>query len=225
MPWLLRDWSGTAGDFHSLDLPGERAVWVCRPVAPVLVLGSGQPAVDVDHEAARAAGVEVVRRRSGGGVVWVHPDDTLWVDLTIGRDDPLWREDVSSSMLWLGESLVEAVAALGLTGTTVHRGPFDPGPWGRTVCFAGAAPGEVMRGDAKVAGLSQRRGRRGARFQCLVHRRWHPDAWVGFLRDPAAREAARRLPIAEVEASADALAGALWATVGARWGKEGQKVD
>jgi lipoate-protein ligase A len=200
-----------------MDLPGERAVWVCRPSAPALVLGSGQSAldVDVDVDAARSAGVEVVRRRSGGGLVWVHPEDTLWLDVTIGRDDPWWSDDVSSSMLWLGESLSDALDAVGFIGATAHRGPFEPGPIGRSVCFAGVAPGEVVRNGAKVVGLSQRRGRWGARFQCLVHRRWRPDSWAGFLRDPALRDAVGALAVTEVATSVDALAGALWGVVGA----------
>lgn len=215
LPWLLRDWSGTAGDFHDMDLPGGRAVWVCRPSAPALVLGSGQSALDIDVDAARSAGVEVVRRRSGGGLVWVHPEDTLWLDVTIGRDDPLWSDDVSSSMLWLGESLSDALGTADFIGATAHRGPFDPGAIGRSVCFAGVAPGEVVRNGAKVVGLSQRRGRWGARFQCLVHRRWRPDSWAGFLRDPAVRDSVGALAVADVATSVDALAGALWGILGA----------
>lgn len=223
-PWLLRDWSGTAGAFHDLDLPAGRAVWVCRPSAPALVLGSGQSDTDVDLVGARAAGVEVVRRRTGGGAVWVHPEDTLWLDVIIGRDDPWWTDDVSTSMVWLGDLWVDALAACGFTGATVHRGPFEPGAFGPTVCFAGTAPGEVLREGAKVVGLSQRRGRWGARIQCLVHRRWRPDAWVGLLRDPAARAAVDALAVVEADLSVDALAGALWGVLGRKTATGGSEV-
>ena len=37
--------------------------------------------------------------------------------------------------------------------------------------------GEVLVDDAKLVGLSQRRTRDGARFQCVLHRRWQPDRW------------------------------------------------
>jgi len=47
--------------------------------------------------------------------------------------------------------------------------------WSSDVCFAGAGPGEVMVGDAKLVGISQRRTRDAARFQSMVHLRWRPD--------------------------------------------------
>jgi hypothetical protein len=40
------------------------------------------------------------------------------------------------------------------------------------VCFAGLAAGEVIVDGAKVVGISQRRTRAGARFQCSVPLRW-----------------------------------------------------
>jgi len=43
------------------------------------------------------------------------------------------------------------------------------------VCFAGLGSGEVSVGDRKIVGMSQRRTRDWARFQCLVHRRFEPD--------------------------------------------------
>lgn len=213
-PWPFHTWSGAAGDFHELDLPSGRGMWVCRPTAPALVLGSAQVAEDVDERAARAAGIDIVRRRTGGGAVWVHPEDTLWVDVTIGRDDSLWQDDVSLSMLWLGRCFVEAMDRLGYGGATLNERSFDPGRWGATVCFAGAAPGEVFRDGAKVVGLSQRRGRRGARFQCLAYRRWRPAEWASVLRDSAARQAAEALEVAEIDVDVEALAGALHEVLG-----------
>ena len=39
-----------------------------------------------------------------------------------------------------------------------------------------------MLGDgAKLVGISQRRSRAGARFQCAVHTRWSPATLVGLL--------------------------------------------
>jgi hypothetical protein len=41
-------------------------------------------------------------------------------------------------------------------------------PWTPMVCFAGLGPGEVTVDGAKVVGISQRRTRVGALFQCAV---------------------------------------------------------
>jgi hypothetical protein len=42
----------------------------------------------------------------------------------------------------------------------------------------------VTIGGAKAVGISQRRTRAGARFQCAVHRRWDPAAVVAPLAEP-----------------------------------------
>ena len=46
------------------------------------------------------------------------------------------------------------------------------------VCFAGIGPGEVLVGGRKVVGISQRRNRGGARFQCAALLRWRPGEMV-----------------------------------------------
>ena len=57
----------------------------------------------------------------------------------------------------------------------VHRGRLQQTQWSADVCFAGTGPGEVLVGDAKLVGISQRRTREAARFQTMVHLRWRPD--------------------------------------------------
>lgn len=196
--WETREWSGSAADFHALDLPGERMVWWCRPTARSIILGSSQDADIVDVGAATADGVEVVRRRSGGGLVCIDPDTTVWVDITIPRDDPMWHDDVTRSMVWLGAAWQTLLAPW--VSAEVYEGPFAPGEWGRRLCFAGTAPGEVLvPGAGKAVGISQRRGRWGARFQCLLHRTWDPRAWAPYLGDGADRAALLATEIAAIE--------------------------
>lgn len=205
--WQCHEWHGTAADFHSLDPPAERAVWWCRVESPAVILGSSQAADSVSMQRASGLGLDVVRRRSGGGVVFVHPDDSVWIDVTIPRDDPLWVDDVAASMLWLGEVFVDALSQW--VTTVVHRGAFDAGDSGREVCFASTSPGEVFAGDAKVVGISQRRTREGARFQCVVYRRWQPDQWAPCLVSATAQEAARSVRVATVPAGADEIVSAV----------------
>lgn len=54
----------TAGDFHArtVPVPASREIWRHDITTPALVLGSTQDRSDVDIEACRRAGVEVVRR-------------------------------------------------------------------------------------------------------------------------------------------------------------------
>lgn len=192
--------TGTAAALHARPLePDSATVERLVVTAPTLVLGSTQPETHVDHGATEDAGVAVARRRSGGGAVLLEPERHVWVDLTIGRADPRWRDDVAAAFGWVGEAWVAALDAVGVDGTTVHRGPLRSSRWSRTLCFAGIGPGEVLAPDGrKLVGLSQRRTRDAARFQCLVLLEWEPQALVALLAlDDAARaEAATALAAA-----------------------------
>lgn len=163
---------------------GRRHVWVLEATAPAIVLGSTQSDDVVDGRAAAAAGVEVVRRRSGGGAVWVAPDDPIWVDVVVPRDDPQWSDDVGRAFLPVGRAWSSALAVVGIDGTSVHDGAMVRTAWSDLVCFSGTGPGEVMLGGRKVVGISQRRSRAGARFQCAIPRWWDPAPLRTVLRDP-----------------------------------------
>ena len=157
-----------------------------RPDSCALVLGSGQRSDVVDVSAARKMDLPVLRRRSGGGAVLVRPTDLLWVDVLVPRSDPLWHPDVGRAFEWLGRAWQQALAACGVVGE-VHTGPYEPGPWGSLVCFAGRGPGEVSVDGAKVLGLSQRRNSACARFQSGLLRRWVPEALAGLFAMPASK--------------------------------------
>ena len=165
---------GSAATFHGRDVPepAARAVWVHDVDRAALVLGSSQRDDVVDVEAARRAGVEVVRRRSGGGAVLLIPGDVVWLDVIVPAGDPLWEPDVGRSMWWLGDMW----GALLGGATEVHRGPLLANAWSTLVCFAGLGAGEVSRAGRKLVGISQRRTRSAARFQCAVHRHFDPVA-------------------------------------------------
>lgn len=66
MEWGRHDWTGTAADFHAMDLPAERALWWCQVHDPTVILGSTQTIDDVDQKNAVESGLLVSRRRSGG---------------------------------------------------------------------------------------------------------------------------------------------------------------
>jgi lipoate-protein ligase A len=166
---------------------------VCEATQPALVLGSAQRDDVVDRDACARAGVEVVRRRSGGGAVLVVPGDLLWVDVVVPAGDSLWLVDVGRAFQWLGEVWRDALAELGVT-TVVHEGALLRPAWSDLVCFAGTGPGEVLDTTAaKVVGMSQRRTRDAARFQCAALARWDPVALLDLLAlAPEDREEAAR---------------------------------
>jgi lipoate---protein ligase len=169
--------TGSATEFHGRDMPTvvSRSVWIHDVSTPALVLGSSQRDEIVDD--ATIGSIEVVRRRSGGGAVLLIPDEVLWLDVLVPAGDPLWNDDVSRASHWLGDAWV---AALGYG--EVHRGPMVRTSWSSLVCFAGLGPGEVTVDGRKLVGISQRRTRAGARFQCAVYSHHDPFTLPALLR-------------------------------------------
>ncbi len=207
MEWGRHDWTGTAADFHAMELPAERALWWCQVQDPTVILGSTQTVDDVDQNIAVESGLLVSRRRSGGGAVFVHPTDSVWVDITISRNDPLWKDDVVQSMLWLGDLFVAALSSW--VQAQVYRDSFSTGVDGRVVCFASSSPGEVFVGTDKLVGISQRRSRDGARFQCVLYRQWQPAEWSHVLASPDVRSRVADIPVATLDIPALTLVNAI----------------
>jgi lipoate---protein ligase len=169
---------GSAGDLHGRPLPSELTVTFLDLVRPAVVLGSTQSLEEVDVDAATAAGIDVVRRRSGGGAVFVRSEDLVWADVFVPAGDRLWDADVGRAFHWLGDVWAAVVG----DGAVVHTGALVSSAWSAKVCFAGLGPGEVTVGGRKVVGLAQRRTRAGALFQCACLLTWDPATLVSLLR-------------------------------------------
>lgn len=166
-----KEWRrGTAEELHGRPLPEPpaREVSVLAIEDRAVVLGSAQPLDTVDAEVAAAGGVSTVRRRGGGGAVWLAPDEQLWIDLVVPKGDELWDDDVGRAFLWLGDVWAAALRELGVDAV-VHRHGLVRSVHSSLICFAGLGPGEVHVGGAKLVGMSQRRVRDAARFQCVVY--------------------------------------------------------
>lgn len=190
-PWLVEYGRGDVAGFHGrvIEAPVQRRLWWFEVDGPAAVLGSTQRDDVIDARAAAEAGVVVVRRRSGGGAVWLAPGVATWIDVILPADDPYWDDDVGRSAQWLGQVWVDALADLGVQDAEVHAGAMASRPHDRLVCFAGLAPGEVTVDGAKVVGISQRRTRHGARFQCALLHDWDPVPLIEVLAlDPGQRK-------------------------------------
>jgi len=192
--WAVERVTASPAALHdrATPVPGRRLVRLCRATGPALVIGSAQPRAHVDEARARTGAVAVVRRHSGGGAVLVDPDGPVWVDVSIPASDPLWHDDVGLAFGWLGDVWVRALSEIGVAGARAHEGAPQSSPWSSRVCFAGLGPGEVTLLDRKVVGISQRRTRDGALFQCAALLSWDPGPLVDLLAlSEAEREAAR----------------------------------
>jgi len=160
--------------FHARPLVNQRSAIFVQVRSPTLVLGSSQSSQSIDADAAERWGIDVVRRRSGGGGVLLWPDEHVWLDLEIPSSDVLWHDDIGRATWWVGAVWRAALAPFA-PQAMVHVGRMQRTRWSDDVCFAGVGPGEVLIGDAKLVGISQRRTRLAARFQTMVHLRWRAD--------------------------------------------------
>ena len=176
--WKLHTEHVSAGEQHGRDLVSERGVWDVRVTQTALVLGSRQDASLLNVDQCGRNNVEVVRRRSGGGIVFLAPGEHVWLDVVVPRGDVLWSDDVAQASWWLGDVWVQTLHSLGMSDVSVHRESLSSDAWGDLLCFAGVGPGEVVQHDdevlSKVVGISQRRTRDYARFQCTTYTKWNP---------------------------------------------------
>ena len=168
--WVREQWRGAAGLLADRPMPldGRRRISWLQPTAAAVILGSTGPD---PFEGDRP---DVVRRRSGGGAVWLDPQVCTWIDVFVSAGDPLWRTDIGEAFGWLGSRVAAAFASLGVP-TSTCRDPYEAGPSDGLVCFASRGPGEVTVGGRKLVGISQRRTRAGSRFQCL----WYEQFSMG----------------------------------------------
>lgn len=172
---IISTW-GPAAQFHARNVgPMTRSqIWVHQVPQPTVVLGSTQSPEILNHDWIAHEGYDLVKRRSGGGVVVIDPDTSVWIDVIIAPDHLLWSNDVGQAFMWVGQAWARALASVGVGDLTVHQGPATNPELGRLLCFGSVGFGEVLAGGSKVVGLSQRRTKYGARFQGIAHKAVDP---------------------------------------------------
>jgi lipoate---protein ligase len=187
---------------------------VVRVNQPVMVLGSSQPVTDIN------ADISTVRRRSGGGAVWLDPAEQVSIDVLLPKSHSLWSDDITASFGWLGDIWAHTVKQLGVSDALiVHRNALERTAWSKVLCFAGRGPGEVFRGDRKLVGIAQRRSKYGALFQCGVLHRWtlRPE-WFDAQARPSESPDRFGIGLEElgVQVTHDAVVDAFTASLGSR---------
>jgi len=150
--------------------------WVAASPAVVIGLGLRQRlALIVDVERCRAAGVEVLERRAGGGAVLVD-EHMLCGAICLPRASVV--DDVTDSYRWLGDLLLAKLRASGVPGAHrvgVAEARTDVAALKAqddaishlllSTCYGALSPHEIAMGAAKLVGIAQVRRRHAVLFQ------------------------------------------------------------
>jgi lipoate-protein ligase A len=132
---------------ESVVAGGPPALRLYRWHPPALSLGRFQPETDVDHEACRRLGVEVVRRPTGGRALLHGADLTYAVALPV---PPGGAGTVDACYRRVAAALIAGLAGLGVEAAVArHDGP------GGAVCMATQQGADLRVGDRKVCGSAQ----------------------------------------------------------------------
>jgi lipoate-protein ligase A len=165
----IDEWRAPAAELHQRrEAAADVEIVVMVPERPAMVFGSAQRGAATTTPHGWPEGIDRVVRSSGGGAVLVHPAHSVWIDLFVSRHVAAMPDDVVRSMLAAGRWWADAVASCGVSGAWVYDGAMLHGATPE-VCFSGRGPGEVMLGENKLVGLSQRRTRHSVRIQGQFH--------------------------------------------------------
>ncbi len=193
---------------------GDGVVRVYEWATPTLSLGRNQRARGVyTAERARALGVGVVRRPTGGRALLHHREITYSVTAPAPSGDSL-----GASYRAINALLVQALQALGVAVQVAESAGRFPPP-ASAPCFERPAPGELVAGGRKLVGSAQYR-EQGAMLQhgsLLVH---DEQSLVVRLADAPVGEPAPAATLAGLlghEPPAAAFAEALFAAVRRQW--------
>lgn len=156
---------------------------------PCLSLGRGQPLADADQARCRAAGVDVVRRPTGGQAI-LHTDE-LTYSVALRQDDPRAGGGVLESYRRLSEGLLAGLRRLGVEA--VQSLPTkEPPAESRPVCFEVPSDYEITFGGRKLVGSAQWRSRGGVLQHGALPLHGDPTRIVEYLAFSNAEREVRR---------------------------------
>lgn len=143
--------------------------WTCRN--PAVVLGGAQKSSPDMCQRSRQSGIDLLKRRAGGGAVLVGPW-MLSMSLVVPPGHPLASMGLHASYEWLGGVHAAALQSIGIASQVLRsddiarREPDNALSW---ACYGGFSVGEIVVDGRKLVGLAQLRSKRGVLFVSGAH--------------------------------------------------------
>ena len=135
---------------EALLADGEPVVRIYGWRPACVSLGRAQTEAEVDLDAARAWGMDVVRRATGGGAI-LHNEEEVTYAIVLPL--PVLPRDIAGSFGVMGAGVVEALRALGLPAEVESV----PDNTRETLCYVRKQGTNVMVRGRKISGGAQRR--------------------------------------------------------------------
>ncbi len=172
---------------------------------PCISLGRHQPLADVDVERARAAGVDIVRRPTGGRAI-LHAEEITY-SVAGPADEPRLKGRVLDCYLRLSEALTRGLELLGVhvykADASARAGP-DAGP----ACFEVPSAYEILTADGrKIVGSAQVRRRGWVLQHGAIPLRGDVSRLVDFLALSPAERARQKTALAARAVSVEGALG------------------
>ena len=137
---------------------------------------------EIDPERAAAVGYDVVKRPTGGGIVF-HNEAEVTYSLVMPLNDPRLPKGLIASYKIISEAVVIGLKNLGVKSEV--KATCDPHPPSRDpLCFAYPAEYEIVAGGRKLVGSAQRRGRHAMLQQGSIFVRQPAAAAFSALKQP-----------------------------------------
>ncbi|OGC07250.1 hypothetical protein A2230_09300 [candidate division WOR-1 bacterium RIFOXYA2_FULL_36_21] len=158
---------------------------------PCISLGYSQKEEkEIDMQKAKSLGWEVVKRPTGGGIVF-HNTAEITYSLIMPAENPILPKGLISSYLFISEAVVIALKSIGIKAdikqqTPDHRQQItnrrQPG-----LCFSYPAEHEIVVEGKKVVGSAQKRGKNAILQQGSIFVRKSDERIFSVLKRPFKR--------------------------------------
>ena len=156
-----------------------------------LSLGLAQPSREVNRQALRAKGWDLVRRPTGGRAI-LHTDELTYA-VIVPESDPRVKGGVLESYLRLSKALLKALENLGLYPQAEEKNSGEKAEEPNPVCFEVPSNYEITVNGKKLIGSAQARRKAGILQHGAIPLQGDISRIISVLqfRDAAARERAK----------------------------------